>query len=282
MSAPIITLTTDFGTRDAYVASMKGVILAINPDASIVDLSHQIRPQDVAQAAFVLGTVYNYFPADTIHVVVDPGVGTSREALLLTAPQGLFLAPNNGVLTYVLKEQGAGGERWGAFMEPLSVPVPPGCAAYALAEPRYWLHPVSSTFHGRDVFAPVAAHLSLGVSPGDVGRPLHRVLCFNVPEPESRGGVLIGRVVHVDHFGNLITNIAGKGLPGGELQIEVKGQRIKGLSPSYAQGGHLLAIIGSHGYLEVSVQEGSAAATLGADIGDQVSVYAQWERLENA
>ena len=277
MARTIITLTTDFGTRDAYVAAMKGVILGINPEASITDISHHIPPQDVVHAAFALDVVYEYFPTGTVHVVVvDPGVGTSRKALLLTTPKGLYLAPDNGVLTYVLKEQGAEIRGQGAFMEPLTVSVPSGCEAFNLTNSKYWLHPVSTTFHGRDIFVPVAAHLSLGVPPDEMGSPLEDVLCLNIPEPSSLRGMLIGRVAHVDHFGNLVTNIRGASMTGSKLQIiEVKKQLIKGLSFSYVQGGQLLAIIGSHGYLEVSVRNGSAAATLGAGIGDEVRVWAQ-------
>ncbi len=276
MPREIITLTTDFGLQDAYVAAMKGVILGINPDATIVDVSHDVPPQDVAHAAYVLAAAYRFFPLKAIHVaVVDPGVGTSRRPLLLTTPKGTFVGPDNGVLTHVLREHGAKLYSDGEFMRPLLVPVAANCTAYALDNPKYWLHSISSTFHGRDIFSPVAANLSLGVPPEELGHPLAEVICLTIPEPRSSHGAILGLVIHRDHFGNLITNIGGGDLPPLAIAIEIGDVTIDGLSPSYAQGGRVMAIIGSHRHLEISVPNGSAAEVLGADVGEEVRVYTQ-------
>ena len=272
---PLITLTTDFGTSDPYVAVMKGVILGINPRASIVDISHHIRPQSVLEGAFIIGSSHRYFPDETVHiVVVDPGVGTSRDALLLVTPSASFLAPDNGVLSYVL---GEGFQQGPAPPEGPQVVIPEGYRAYHLTNPEFWLHPVSSTFHGRDIFAPVAAHLSLGVPAHRLGQEVRRLAWLAAQQPRRDGDAVVGEVVHVDRFGNLITNIpaallAGQG-PIATITIEVKGHRIAGLSTSYAEGEWLLAIVGSNGTLEVSVKNGSASHALGAGVGEHVTVH---------
>ena len=166
MSGPLLVFTTDFGLTDSYTGVMKGVALGINPDLRFIDLTHQIAPQNVAQGAFALGVSYRYFPSNAIHVaVVDPGVGTSRRPILLQTPHGSFVAPDNGLLSRVLSDY---------LPDPSTsletVEVPPVLRAFHLTNPDYWRHPVSSTFHGRDVFTPVAAHLSLGVAPEVSGR----------------------------------------------------------------------------------------------------------------
>lgn len=190
---PVITLTTDFGMTDAYVGIMKGVILGINPEASIVDICHTIQPQNVTQAAFVLSTAFPYFPQGTIHlVVVDPGVGTKRRAVILITHQALFVAPDNGVLSYVIKE------------------AEPRFEAITISNPRFWRSPVSFTFHGRDILAPVAAHLSLGVPPREFGDVIHSLSVFPRPQPyQGAEGELVGHIIHIDRFGNLITNKNG-------------------------------------------------------------------------
>tara|TARA_B100000315_G_scaffold217776_1_gene218611 strand:- start:234 stop:1007 length:774 start_codon:yes stop_codon:yes gene_type:complete len=253
---------------------MRGVVLGINPGATVIDLTHQIQPQDLRQAAFVLGTSYRFFPTGSIHVaVVDPGVGTKRRALLLVTPHGSFLAPDNGILSYVVSDyldQPLEAEGW--------VALPSSLAAYSLENSRYWLHPVSWTFHGRDIFAPVAAHLTLGVAPEDLGSPVEELVWLAAPQPVTRDNVTRGEVVYADHFGNLVTNIpAGVLEQGGEIQVEVRGRRIAGLVQTFGQGapgpaGALLALVGSHGYLEVAVRNGSAALTLGAGAGEPVRV----------
>ena len=271
---PIITLTTDFGLRDGYVAAMKGVVLGISPEVTLVDISHEIPPHDVAHAAFVVGSICSYFPAGTIHVaVVDPGVGTDRNPLLVTTTEGTYVAPDNGLLTYVYERHAAvgsaGQDSDDAFMTPTMVPVPEGCAAYTLDREEYRLRHVSSTFHGRDIFAPAAAHLSAGVQPDDLGTPVDSVVCLNVPRPRVCDGGVEGRIIYVDRFGNMVCNIRAEDVAGGIAEVEIEGRRIPGLSSSYAGDG-LLAIVGSHGYVEVAVTEGSAAEYLGAGLGARV------------
>lgn len=268
----IITLTSDFGLADAYVAAMKGVILSLNPNAVIVDVSHAIRPQRVEQAAFLVEAARPYFPADAIHVaVVDPGVGTERRGLALQTPLGVFVGPDNGVLSPALPEEvrratGEGGGR---------VPLPEGTTGVELTNPRYHRLPVSDTFHGRDVFAPVAAHISLGVALPELGEAVEEAFVLPPFRALRRpDGSLAGRVVHVDVFGNLITDVRGEDLPPGEITVEVRGRPIKGLRRTYAKGMGLIALVGSSGYLEVALPGGSAAAETGADIGDPVAVRA--------
>ena len=268
----IITLTSDFGLADPYVAAMKGVILSLNPNAVIVDVSHAVRPQRVEHAAFLLQVARPYFPASAIHVaVVDPGVGTERLALALQTPLGVFVGPDNGVLSPALPEEvrGAAGERGGR------IPLPEGCAGVSLTDPRYHRQPVSDTFHGRDVFAPVAAHLSLGVALPELGEAVEEAFVLPPFRALRRpDGSLAGRVVHVDAFGNLITDVRGEDLPPGEITVEVRGRPIKGLRRSYAEGTGLAALVGSSGYLEVALPGGNAAAETGAAIGDPVAVRA--------
>ena len=269
----VITLTTDFGTVDTYVGAMKGVILGINPEATIVDICHDIEPQNLAQAAFLVSTAYPYYPPGSIHVVVvDPGVGSARRAILLATPSASFIAPDNGVLTHVLIEstpQAPEARRRGTAK---TMAIGPGLQAFALTERRFWRPTVSSTFHGRDIFAPVAAHLSLGVPPSHFGGPLSSLTVIPLPQRKRRTAGMTGHIIHIDHFGNLITDIMGHDLPKEDVAIEVRGQRIQGLSPSYAEGGKLLALIGSSSRLEIAARNDSAAWQLGARTGDEVRV----------
>ncbi|HEU0022438.1 MAG TPA: SAM-dependent chlorinase/fluorinase [Dehalococcoidia bacterium] len=276
---PPIVLTTDFGQSDSYVGVMKGVISSINPRASVIDLTHLVQPQNVQQAAFILGTSHNFFPKDSIHVVVvDPGVGTDRKAVLLVTPTARFLAPDNGVLSYVVAEHcDPGLEAAGV------VPVPLQCAAYRLTNPDYWLHPVSNTFHGRDLFAPAAAHLSLGVRPGLMGELLSELVWRPPPKPTSEGNRITGEVIYADHFGNLITNIRQsnirQSLLGGpaRVTVEITGHRIDGLSRTFHDNSEStsvgpLALLGSNGYLEIAIPDGSAQELLGVRAGETVLV----------
>ena len=211
MSA-VITLTTDFGLSDAYVASMKGVILSINPEARIVDISHQIPPQDIAQAAFVLASAHKFFPKGTIHiVVVDPGVGTKRRIVILKTPSACFVAPDNGVLSYVLEPYQA---KFPEKAKMRKIHLPPEVAAINVSQTQFFRKPVSATFHGRDIFAPVAAYLSLEKPASDFGKPLSQ-LSILAMEQAHRGedGSVIGKVTHIDSFGNVITNIREDDLP---------------------------------------------------------------------
>ncbi len=266
----VITLTTDFGLADWYVGAMKGAILGVNPDARIVDISHMVPPQNLRQAAFLLSTVCDSFPPRTIHVVVvDPGVGTGRKAVILRTERADFVAPDNGVLSYILRRHG------GRALSGRQVETGPGLEAVAITNPKFWRWPVSSTFHGRDIFAPVAALLSLGVALDDFGERLPSLTYLSVPEPVREAeGVTSGEIVYVDWFGNLVTNIGESQLPGeaGAISVEVGKHIICGLSRNYQDGKGLLALIGSSGYLEISLKNGSARKHLKTGVGDKITV----------
>jgi S-adenosylmethionine hydrolase len=268
----IITLTTDFGLADGYVAAMKGVALGINPGVQLVDISHNIPPQDVAKAAFVLGMAAPHFPTGSIHlIIVDPGVGTDRKAIILRTPEADFVAPDNGVLSdvaqpYLEGPAGAGRRKLKAAT---------GLEAFAITEPRFWRSPVSRTFHGRDIFAPVAAHLSWGVTPSEFGEPINSLKVLPLSRPStSPNGTLTGSIRYIDSFGNLITDIRGQDLPGapGDITIEVGDEFIQGLSPTYGSGRGLIVLIGSSDHLEIALPDSSAAARLQARAGDKVKI----------
>jgi len=254
----VITLLSDFGTADGYAGIMHGVILRINPQAIVVDICHDIAPQDVRAAAFVLSTVYPYFAADTVHViVVDPGVGSERRALAVRSPRGVFVAPDNGVLSYVFARESVS-------------------EMVHLTDSRYWLSPLSGTFHGRDLFAPIAAHLSLGVPLSDLGSTAQDPVHFVIAEAQMReDGSTCGEVVHIDRFGNLVTNVRRELLPVGQaLEVHIAGRDVKGPIKAYAltADGELLALVGSSGYLEIAVRNGSAVAALKIGRGTKVVV----------
>ena len=274
--SPIVTLTTDFGYDDAYVAAVKGAILNINPEANIVDVSHSIKPQDILQAAFILSAAYRYFPKNTVHVaIVDPGVGTERRGIILKTPPAIFVAPDNGILSYVIDdifavESGALAEESHNLRE---IVFKKGLEAAAITDPRFWRHPVSPTFHGRDIFAPVAAGLSLGISLYEFGEKINSLHVLPIPKPApDANGHLVGRILHVDRFGNLITNIRNSNLPGKNVVIELAGNCIEGVSDYYAQKESMMALLGSSGYLEISLRDGSACDYLGAAVGDEIRV----------
>ena len=274
MARAIITLTTDFGGTDIYVGAMKGVILGINPDVSIVDVTHEVPPQDVRAGAYVLDAAWDAFPPGTVHLaVVDPGVGTDRLPIAACGPGATFVGPDNGTLSYVLARAGNARPDATPFVA-ASVPLPDGWTAYHLTERAYWREPVRSTFHGRDIFAPVAAHLSAGLAPSALGPRLTHVTAFAVPVAVESDGRVEGSVQHIDRYGNLITNIGETLLPaaGGGLTVEVGGREVAGLSTSFQGEGPLVAVIGSGGWLEIAVPNGSAARELGAGIGDAVAV----------
>ena len=277
--ASIITLTTDFGLKDSYVGAMKGAILEINPEVNIVDISHAVTPQNVREGAYVLGSAYRYFPRGTIHlVVVDPGVGTGRRALSIRGSDYYFIGPDNGVFSYVISDAPEQTEA-GPPRQPLNAwegdlqRLPRGFEAVALTRNLYWRPQVSDTFHGRDIFAPVAAHLSLGVPLEELGEPVSSVVAFHRPTP-VRGvdGSIEGEVIHIDGYGNLITNIRASDLPGERVETEIAGNRVKGICRSYEEGEGLLAIVGSAGYLEVCEKNGNAAARTEAGVGARVVV----------
>ena len=267
---PIITLTTDFGLQDHYVAAMKGAILTINPTARLVDVSHAIRPQAIEQAAFVLAAAWPYFPPDAVHVVVvDPAVGTGRRALALRAAGVTFVGPDNGVLSAALPDDA----RTAAVESPNGRPsapvdLPAGYRAVSLTNERFFRRPVSSAFHGRDIFGPVAAHLSLGVALEELGEPAEQIIALPPFRAHRRpDGSLRGRVLHIDGFGNLITDIRLEDLPSRNAVIEVAGRTIEGVSATYGLGADLRAVTGSSGYLEIAAPGGSAAALLKAELG---------------
>jgi S-adenosylmethionine hydrolase len=260
-TAPLITLTTDFGDTSPYVAVMKGVILSINPAARMLDLSHRIRPQNLRHASYFLGTAVPYFPLGTIHVcVVDPGVGSERAALYAEAGGQRLVGPDNGIFTGVFRRAG-------------------GAVVRQLAESRFWRQPVSHTFHGRDVFAPVAAHLSCGVDPAELGplraEPVELPLCSAV----TFGNRWRGEVQFVDDFGNLVTNIPAckvKSLPvrvslGGEAPHSIRWVR----TYSDAVPGELVSLFSSDGFFEIAEVNGSAASRLGVREGAVVEVESE-------
>ena len=273
MSIPprIITLTTDFGTSDAYVGVMKGVILGINPNAQVVDITHAVPPQDIHEAAFLIHAAYRYFPTDTIHViVVDPGVGSDRRAIVCQTEQALFVCPDNGILTYLLHEI----ENDGKQLENI----------VAIQNPVYCLPEVSQTFHGRDIFAPVAAHLSRGVPLAEMGPSVRDLVRLPIPTLEISDDKLTGEIIKIDSFGNAISNIPESlltCLQGGsaaeiyDCEIRVGSVKLKGLNRSYADSeiGAPLAIIGSSGVLEIAVNGGSAAVIFGLKRGDTVTIH---------
>jgi hypothetical protein len=254
----IITLLTDFGMRDPYVAEMKGVILALAPDVTLVDVTHEIAPQAVVEGALALEAVAAVFPPGTIHVaVVDPGVGTARRGLVVSARGQRFVGPDNGLLTPAL----ASGP-WEAF---------------ELAAPEYRRAVVSRTFHGRDVFAPAAAHLACGVPAARFGPPVADPVRLPWPEAAEAGGCLRGHVVHVDRFGNLITSITraqAEALQArGPVLVRIGGRRVPvvGTYGELPRGG-AGALVGSRNRLEVAVREGHAARRLRARVGTAVSL----------
>jgi S-adenosyl-L-methionine hydrolase (adenosine-forming) len=266
----VISLTTDFGLADGYVAALKGVILSINPEVTIVDISHNIQPQNIQQTAFILSTVYNHFPYQTIHlVVVDPGVGTNRRPIILKTPRASFVAPDNGVLSYIISTYSSE-----SLPDSQRVTLGPEEKAYVITKSEYWLKPVSNTFHGRDIFAPIAARLSLGMPASSLGEQVDTVTTFTIPRPIRQGNQITGQILHIDNFGNLITNIREVGLSEAKksINIIVGNQLIQVIVNTYSEGEELLALIGSSGYLEIARKNGNAAEFLGIQPGDEVRV----------
>jgi len=266
LARSIITLTTDFGSTDPFVGIMKGVILGINPEVDLVDICHDIRPFDVLEAAYLIGQAYRYFPPRTIHLVlVDPGVGSARRPLLVSADRYLFLAPDNGVLSVVYSKE-----------ESLYV--------RHITAGHYFLEPVSNTFHGRDVFAPVAGWLSRHVESTKFGELVTDYARFALPQPQRVNDKIVKAVVvRVDHFGTLMTNLTPADLPElfrenpAPFKMLVGKGEITQLKNAYADGaqGELFAILGSSGYIEIAQNRGSASQALGAGRGVEVAVTLQ-------
>jgi S-adenosyl-L-methionine hydrolase (adenosine-forming) len=249
----LITLTTDFGLRDPFVGIMKGVILAINADVELVDVTHQVESFDVLEGALTLAESYGYFPPGTIHVVVvDPGVGSERRPILVSTPDAAFIGPDNGLFSLVYEREAAVEVR------------------HIIAE-QYFRRPVSRTFQGRDIFAPVAAWMSRGKTPENFGPVIGDYIRMETPKPEHSGGVVLGSVLRVDKFGNVTTNFRPGDLPA-SFRLVIRNRAITGLLSSYSAGnpGEVFAIVGSAGFVEISAREASAAAMLGARKGDAV------------
>ncbi|HMC30859.1 MAG TPA: SAM-dependent chlorinase/fluorinase [Candidatus Angelobacter sp.] len=259
----MITLTTDFGLTEHYVGAMKGVIYGINPAVQLVDITNAVQSYDILDGAIAISQAYSYFPKDTVHVVVvDPGVGSARRPIIASAGQYLFVAPDNGVLSLVYERE----ER---------------VAVRHITAEHYFHQPVSNTFHGRDVFAPVAAYLSKGVDAAKFGEEITDFVRFAAPRPKAiAANQWKGIVLKTDKFGNLITNIMPKDIPqifdgsSSAFKITVGKAEVTKLCSSYAEGtqGELFAILGSAGFLEISSNKGAASRLVGADKGSEVAI----------
>jgi S-adenosylmethionine hydrolase len=269
-SVPIVTLTTDFGLQDGFVGTLKGVILGICPSAQIVDISHDIPPQDILAAGLTLQRAYAYFPDGTVHVaVVDPGVGTSRRPIAIRACGQVFVGPDNGLFSFVFTES-----------EERNLPV----ALFHLTDARYWLLELSSTFHGRDLFSPVAAHLACGVELEEMGKPINDPVLIPFPKPSRTATGWQAHIIAIDRFGNLATDLPAAWInEPAKVAFHLAGREIRGLSSTYRDGpaGRLVALIDSEGRLEIAVACGSAARVTGVQVGDIVEVVesAHLERL---
>jgi len=259
MARPIITLTTDFGLSDHFVASMKGVILGILPDAHIVDISHQVSAFNISEAAFVISQAYPDFPSKTVHVVViDPGVGTSRRPILVSAAGQFFIAPDNGVLSMVYSREKH--------------------AVRAITNAKYFRRPVSDTFHGRDIFAPCAARLAKGARAASFGKPFGEYVRLAIDEPARTGArSWSGMVLKADRFGNLITNFRVSEFPillTRPFRFAAGGCEITEMARTFADfpQGELFVLVGSAGFIEISMNQGSAAERLGIGAGAAVDL----------
>ena len=268
MAQNIITLTTDFGTTDIFIGVMKGVILNINPDAKIIDITHDIEPQDVYAGAFLLSSAHRYFPPGTVHVgVIDPGVGSARRAIAVETERYYFVAPDNGLLSYTLHKEKVR-------------------RAVNLTNPKYFLPQISNTFHGRDIFAPVAAHISRGVSLNLFGEQITNIVQIPISTPDTSETQIIGQIIYIDRFGNLITNISHQLFEvvkkGRDFTISVKDRQIQRICRAYAESsvGELLGIFSSFGNLEIAINAGNAAETLGIRRGDSIKIRFQQEVIK--
>jgi S-adenosylmethionine hydrolase len=258
---PILTLTTDFGTKDGFVGTLKGVIWTICPLAQIADISHEISPQNVLAGAFALWRAYAFFPAGTVHVaVVDPGVGTSRRPIAARLGGHTFVGPDNGLFTPIYEDAEKNG--W-----PEEI--------VHLTNGKYFLSEVSRTFHGRDIFAPVAAHLANGVPLAEIGVPITDPRRLSMPKPEKTANGWHAHVTVIDVFGNCTTDLPAAALADRQrVTFHLRGREVHGLVDSYGykQPGDVIALVDSENYVEIAIVNGSAATTLGAQVGDVVEV----------
>ena len=250
-----VAITTDFGTKDPYVATMKGVILSINPEVRIVDITHEIEPGNIHEAAYILKEAYKFFPKGTIHVaVVDPGVGGKRRPIAIKIEDFFFVGPDNGLFWPIIEQS------------------KPSLIIH-LNNRKFFLPHISNTFHGRDIFAPVAGHISKGVELKNMGLPINDPVVLSIERPILLKDRIVGQVIRVDHFGNLITNISEQDIVSqfgnkDDLEIEVAGIKIFHISKAYSdvKPKMLLAIIGSTGFLEISANLASAADIIGGQV----------------
>ncbi|HEY6121374.1 MAG TPA: SAM-dependent chlorinase/fluorinase [Pyrinomonadaceae bacterium] len=251
---PPVTLLTDFGTADYFIGAMKGVILSINPEARIVDVTHNVPPQDIEAAAFTLLAGYRSFPAGTVHVaVVDPGVGSGRRPVVIQAGNHCFVGPDNGIFSYVCDQE-------------------TDIRAFHVSNDKYFRHPVSATFHGRDIFAPVAAVLSIGVEPSELGEEIEDTIRLESIHPERlKNGKVKGRLIHIDRFGNCITNISREDFTEA-ASLQIKSKTIKSFRRFFAEPGRdkLFGVWGSAGFLEIAANNASAAKLLNVQRGEPV------------
>jgi S-adenosylmethionine hydrolase len=261
MSTSIITLTTDFGYPDGFVGTMKGVILGMTPQVQLVDISHSVAPQNVFEGAHILGRAFPFFPAGTVHVaVVDPGVGTNRRPLAAKIGGQFFVGPDNGLFTIPLEHAEKTGDHF-QFVH--------------LNNPEYWLANVSHTFHGRDIFAPIAAHLVMGIALEQLGDAIFNPIRLTLSAPTKGKDAWQAHVTYIDHFGNLATDLSAEILADSKIRsVEILSHTIKGVVSSYGEGleGELIALIDSEGFLEIARVNGNAASTLGAKSGDNLTV----------
>jgi len=256
----IITLTTDFGLKDFYVGAVKGVILGVNPHASVVDISHSLSAGDIMEGAFVMAGACPYFPSGAVHVgVVDPGVGTSRRGVIVETRRGFFVGPDNGLLSLAAEKTGIR-------------------RVFEITKSDFCRVDVSATFHGRDIFGPVAAYLTLGIPPEKIGLEIRDFFMISLPEPTFDGAVISGEILHVDTYGNLISNIKAGDLEESlgvcDVEVTIKGRSIKGLYRTYgdipeAGAG---ALMGSSGFMEAAAREANAAKMLGIGVGEKVRI----------
>ncbi len=262
MPSKIATFTTDFGLKDPYAAEMKAAILSICPNAVIVDVTHEIAKFNIRMGAYVLASATPYFPRGSVHVaVVDPGVGTQRRPILIQTKQCFFVGPDNGILVLAAEKQGI-------------------IRIHKLSNPQLMLSEVSNTFHGRDIFAPAAAHLLNGVKPEEFGPEIREATKPEFAKIKRKNGVLVGEVLHVDGFGNIITNIneeeVAQSQVEGSVSVELPSCKLKlKLNKAYGETNprEPLALIGSHRFLEIALNQGNAAKKFKTKIGDKITVF---------
>ena len=269
-----IALTTDFGLSDPYVGVMKGVIAGINPDARVIDISHQVQPQNIFHGSMLLATSYSYFPPGTIHLaVVDPGVGTDRAPVIVVTPEAYFVGPDNGLVSGILQKYMSQVE-----VKNGQISVPEQCMALKITRSDLFLKPLSKTFHGRDIFAPIAAYISLGTSVDSLGTRVEKVVSNAIYPVTHADGRIIGSVVYIDHFGNLITNIENVMLEAfSDVTVQI-GDNVTFLrdifnETGFPQQNDMIALPGSNGYLEIALPNGNASLTFKISAGAEVTVF---------